>query len=59
MRRKGLGVSEVIKMYNPLHEVDLSKFADVADTVIGSSKSENIKNFIRNRCNFSPVSRHF
>ena len=34
MRRKGLGIKEVIAMYYPLHEADLSKFADAADTVM-------------------------
>ena len=35
MRRKGLGINEVISMYYPLHEADLSKFADAADRIIG------------------------
>ena len=35
MRRKGLGIKEVVGMYNPLHEADLSKFADAADGIIG------------------------
>ena len=34
MRRKGLGIKEVVSMYYPLHEADLSKFADAADGVI-------------------------
>ena len=34
MRRKGLGIKEVVSMYYPLHETDLSKFADAADTII-------------------------
>ena len=34
LRRKGLGINEVIAMYHPLHEADLSKFADVADDII-------------------------
>lgn len=33
MRRKGLGIKEVVSMYYPLHEADLSKFA-AADTII-------------------------
>ncbi len=32
--KKGLGISEVAGMYNPLHEADLSKFADAADRII-------------------------
>ena len=34
MQRKGLGINEVIAMYYPLHEADLSKFADAADSII-------------------------
>ena len=34
MRRKGLGIKEVVSMYYPLHEADLSKFANAADNVI-------------------------
>ena len=34
MRRKGLGINEVIAMYYPLHEADLSKFAAAADGII-------------------------
>ena len=34
MKKMGLGINEVISMYNPLHEADLSKFVDVADTII-------------------------
>ena len=34
IQRRGLGVNEVMAMYYPLHEADLSKFADVADRVI-------------------------
>jgi len=37
MRRKGLGIKEVISMYNPLHEADLSKFADAADNIVQGS----------------------
>ena len=35
MRLKGLGIKEVVSMYYPLHEADLSKFADAADGIIG------------------------
>lgn len=38
MQRKGLGVKEVINMYYPLHEADLSKFVAVADDVIARNK---------------------
>ena len=34
MRRKGLGIKEVVSMYHPLHEADLSKFADAADSIV-------------------------
>lgn len=34
MYRKGLGIKEVVSMYYPLHEADLSKFADVADSIV-------------------------
>ena len=34
MRRKGLGIKEVVGMYHPLHEADLSKFADAADCIV-------------------------
>ena len=34
MHRKGLGIKEVVSMYHPLHEADLSKFADAANRVI-------------------------
>ena len=39
MQRKGLGISEVIAMYYPLHEADLSKFADAAETIIKNTKT--------------------
>ena len=35
MRKKGLGIKDVVSMYYPLHEADLSKFADAADNIIG------------------------
>lgn len=34
MQRKGLGIREVINMYYPLHEADVTKFADIADSII-------------------------
>lgn len=36
MQRKGLGINKVMSMYNPLHEADLTKFANVADGIIES-----------------------
>ena len=39
MQRKGLGISEVIAMYYPLHEADLTKFADAAETIIKSNNN--------------------
>ena len=34
MQSKGLGINEVVSMYHPLHEADLTKFADAADGII-------------------------
>ena len=34
MQGKGLGINEVVAMYYPLHEADLSKFATSADSII-------------------------
>ena len=35
MHRKGLGIKEVIAMYYPLHEADISKFVDdAADNIV-------------------------
>ena len=34
MHRKGLGINEVVSMYYPLHEADLSKFAAAANVII-------------------------
>ena len=39
MHKKGLGISEVLAMYYPLHEADLSKFAAAADDIIVRGKS--------------------
>lgn len=36
MHRKGLGIKEVIAMYYPLHEADISKFVDAADNIAAS-----------------------
>ena len=38
MQSKGLGINEVVNMYHPLHEADLSKFSDVADNIIERNK---------------------
>lgn len=37
--KKGLGISEVVAMYYPLQEADLSKFASAADNIIARGKS--------------------
>ena len=34
MQRKGLGANEVVNMYHPLHEADMTKFVDVADNIV-------------------------
>ena len=34
MHSRGLGISEVVSMYYPLHEADISKFAAAADCII-------------------------
>lgn len=34
MYSMGLGISEVVSMYSPLHEADISKFAAAADSII-------------------------
>ena len=39
MHKKGLGISEVLAMYYPLHEADLSRFAAAADDIILRNKS--------------------
>ncbi len=41
MQKKGLGVSEVVAMYYPLHEADLSKFADEADEIIEKNRTSS------------------
>ena len=38
MQRKGLGANDVVNMYYPMHEADLSKFAEVADSIIEKNK---------------------
>ena len=39
LHRKGLGIKEVVSMYYPLHEADLSKFAAAADGIISRGNS--------------------
>ena len=39
MHKKGLGISEVLAMYYPLHEADLSRFAAAADDIIVRGKN--------------------
>lgn len=39
MHKKGLGISEVVAMYHPLHEADLSRFAAAADSIIEKNKA--------------------
>ncbi len=39
MHRNGLGIREVMNMYHPLHEADLSKVADVADGIIERNRA--------------------
>ncbi len=34
MQGKGLGINEVVAMYYPLHEADLSRFAAAANGII-------------------------
>jgi hypothetical protein len=38
MNKKGLGINEVVSMYYPLHEADLSKFAEAADGIIARNR---------------------
>ena len=39
MQRKGLGANEVVNMYHPLHEADMTKFVDVADSIVKKSSA--------------------
>lgn len=50
MHRKGLGISEVVSMYYPLHEADLSKFATAANGII--ERNVAIERGQRNLSNF-------
>ena len=38
LQRKGLGINEVMAMYHPLHEADLTKFADAAESIVKRTK---------------------
>ena len=38
LQRKGLGINEVMAMYYPLHEADLTKFADAAESIVKRTK---------------------
>ena len=38
MQKQGLGINEVISMYHPLHEADLTKFVSAADNIIERNK---------------------
>lgn len=38
MLEKGLDINKVVAMYYPLHEADLSKFANAADAIIKKGK---------------------
>ena len=42
LHRKGLGIKEVVSMYYPLHEADLSKFAAAANGIIERNKTLKI-----------------
>ena len=35
IQNKGLGISEIVNMYHPMHEADLMKFVEAADGIIG------------------------
>jgi len=38
MEKRGLGIKEVLNMYYPLHEADLSKFSEAADGIIAGNR---------------------
>lgn len=38
MQKQGLGINEVISMYHPLHEADLTKFVSAANNIIERNK---------------------
>jgi len=41
MQKNGLGINEVVNMYYPLHEADLMKFVNAADSIIKKNKTAN------------------
>ena len=41
MTKNGLGVKEVLAMYYPLHEADLSRFVDAANRIIENNRRKN------------------
>ena len=38
IQRKGMDIKEVIRLYYPLHEADLSKFADTANSIMNGKR---------------------
>ncbi len=40
LQRMGLGINEVISMYYPMHEADLMKFVNAADSIIERNKNK-------------------
>ena len=38
IQRKGIGIKEIIRLYHPLHEADLSKFADTANSIMNGKR---------------------
>ena len=43
MQRKGLGADTVVSMYHPLHEADLSKFAEVANGILTEGAAAKVR----------------
>lgn len=39
MRSNGLGITEIVSMYQPMHEADLMKFVEVADGIINRNRN--------------------
>jgi hypothetical protein len=38
IQRKGIDIKEIIRLYHPLHEADLSKFADTAISIMNGKR---------------------
>ena len=38
IQRKGIDIKEIIRLYHPLHEADLSKFADTANNIMNGKR---------------------